>query len=521
MNGRRALYQAARADFLERVRRYSFLVTLGVAAYLAYAAFTGRLSLRVHESRGIYNSAWVGTLMALVSTVFVSLAGFYVVKNTIERDRQTRVGQILAATPLTKFMYVAAKTASNFAVLAVMSAMLALAGLAMQLWSGEDRHIELWKMAAPWLLLALPALAVIAAVAVLFETIPFLRDGLGDIVYFFAWTAGIALSLATGLRRFDLCGIAIIARSLVGGESLRDSGMSFSLDFGQLHFANQNFRWEGIAWNGPIVLSRVAWAGAALAIVALAAQLFDRFDPARGKPLHDAPEREMAGAAELSGLQAPAPAAVLTPLPATALSHVRFWPVFAAELRLLLKGQKWWWYAVAAGLLIASAAVPSAGARGKVLAFAWIWPVLLWSSMGVREIREQTYQILFAAPHPIARQLPAVWFAGFALAVLTGGGFALRLLAEGNFHGLAAWLIGALFIPTLALALGAWSGSSKPFVVLYTMLWYAGPVNATPQLDFMGSSPATASTHSPEAYFLMTFALAIAMVAGRRRQLQT
>jgi len=156
-----------------------------------------------------------------------------------------------------------------------------------------------------------------------------------------------------------------------------------------------------------------------------------------------------------------------------------------------------------------------------VLACAWIWPVLLWSSMGVREVRDQTSQLLFSAPHPIARQLPAVWLAGVIVALLTGCGFALRLLLGGDMRGLLAWLIGALFIPTLALALGVWSGSGKLFEILYTLLWYVGPMHATLQLDFMGSAPATAMTRVPLVYLLLTLGMAAAALAGRKRQLQT
>ena len=47
MSTPRAIWAIARADFLERVRRYSFLVTLLFAVYLGYAAATGRISLRL------------------------------------------------------------------------------------------------------------------------------------------------------------------------------------------------------------------------------------------------------------------------------------------------------------------------------------------------------------------------------------------------------------------------------------------------------------------------------------------
>jgi len=42
---------------------------------------------------GVSNSAWTGSVMGLVATVWLSLIGFYVVKNAIQRDRQTRVGK--------------------------------------------------------------------------------------------------------------------------------------------------------------------------------------------------------------------------------------------------------------------------------------------------------------------------------------------------------------------------------------------------------------------------------------------
>jgi hypothetical protein len=94
-------------------------------------------------------------------------------------------------------------------------------------------------------------------------------------------------------------------------------------------------------------------------------------------------------------------------------------------------------------------------------------------------------------------------------------------LISGDWRGLLAWLTGALFIPTLALALGVWSGTSKLFEIVYTLLWYIGPMHANLQLDFMGSAPGTAATRVPSFYFALTVAIAAAAVLGRKRQLQT
>ena len=133
-----------------------------------------------------------------------------------------------------------------------------------------------------------------------------------------------------------------------------------------------------------------------------------------------------------------------------------------AELRLALHGISLWWYLVAAGLVAAGLFSPVPVSRAFLVA-AWIWPLLIWSAMGTRETRLGTDQLVFSTAHPLRRQLPACWLAGVIIAVLTGGGTGVRLFFAGEQLGLLAWTADAFFIPTMALALGVWSGSNKFF----------------------------------------------------------
>jgi hypothetical protein len=183
----RALYHMVRADFLERVRRYSFLLTLAFSVYLAYAVYAGQMVLKLDEYRGMDNSAWLGSVVGLVASMWLTLVGFYIVKNAIQRDRETRVGQILATTPIGKSFYTLSKTLSNFAVLAAMVLVLALGSIVIQLFHRADPHIDLIALVSPVLLLGLSAVAVTAALAVLFESLPVLRGGVGNILYVFLW----------------------------------------------------------------------------------------------------------------------------------------------------------------------------------------------------------------------------------------------------------------------------------------------------------------------------------------------
>jgi hypothetical protein len=524
MSQARVLYHLMRADFLERVRRYSFLVTLALAVWLGYIVSTGKLKLWIADTRGIYNSAWVGVLMALVVNFFVALAGFYVVKNAVERDRRTGVGQILATTPMSKPLYALGKALSNLAVLLAMVAVLAVMAVVAQFMAGEDTHVQLGPLLAPFLVFCVPAMALVAAFVVLFETIPFLKGGFGNVVWFFAWVSVIPQAIK---GRQDPLGMGPITTNLFAAVKTAFGITTHSFVLGALdHEAgNRTFRWEGMNWTREIFVSRLVWLAVAVGVTMVAALLFDRFDESRwswgGGRRRAAAVRE-AAAAE-SG---PAPALVaepapvplhLHPLPAGS-SRFRFFDMLRAELRLLLKGQRWWWHAVAAGLIVAGFAVPEEGWR-IVLPLTWIWPILLWSSLGSREARFATDGLVFSAAWPLRRQLPATWLAGVLLALTTGAGVGLRLLLTGHWAGAGAWLVGALFIPTLALALGVWSGSGKLFEVVYLFLWYIGPLNQTRPLDFMGVVPAAVRTGVPLGWLAVTVGLAVAAVAGRRRQI--
>jgi hypothetical protein len=82
-----------------------------------------------------------------------------------------------------------------------------------------------------------------------------------------------------------------------------------------------------------------------------------------------------------------------------------------------------------------------------------------------------------------------------------------------------AWGVAALFIPALALAAGVWTGGGKLFEVLYLLLWYIGPMNRTPFLDFIGASGVVRADTTAGFAIATLFLLACALL-GRWRALE-
>ena len=526
------LYHILRADFLERSRCYNFLITLGLTIFAAYLYLppsnANYLTLGLGNYRGVYNSAWVGGAVALLCSTLLSLPAFYLVKNALERDEYTRVGQIIATTPLSRPIYTLGKALSNFVFLAVMVSMIALSAGAMQLVRTEAFHINLWALFSPFIFCVLPAMAVIAALAVLFETIPWLRGTIGNVVYFIFWlilliiaAGNIPLPQQIGEPANDLWGIQVVVASMIKdtATAFPDYQGSVSIGAARLQAPLKTFFWSGIHWTSKIIFGRVLWVGAALGIALSAALFFRRFDPAPRKSKLGQ-RREPLELPPFESVQPPiSPEPVyLTPL---MLERRAFHParIFLAEIRLLIKGIRWWWFVLLAGLTVAGLLIPTESARGYLLPVAWVLPLALWSTLGTREARYNTNQFIFSAPHPLSRQFPLRWLAGVTVALVTGIGVAVNLILAGDWLHFSAWGIGAMFIPTLALVLGVWSGSNKLFEVVYMLWWYAGPINRMEGLDFMGTS-SSLQINGVLLYGVLTILLLGFAAVGRKLQIK-
>lgn len=537
MKSVRTLYHLARADFLQRTRSYGFLITLGVMLYVAYVFVppnhSSYATMTINEHRGVYNSAYLGCLMALLISPWLSLAGFYLVKNAIARDIQTGVGQILAATTLTKPIYTVGKAVSNIAVLAVMVGVMGIVAAGMQLVRQEDMNVDFAQLMTPLIFISLPLVAVVGSTAVVFESIPWLRGGLGNVIYFFLWIGALTTRLvgsgdALHSSSNDLFGLGVIMPALANaceaafpGSTIGKTSFNLGINFksaGQ-YWDLSTFRWDGLSWTREVILGRLWWLAVALALALLAALFFRRFDPAReGSSRKPKVATQPAESEVMEDRMIPEVAHAATLHPPTKPRRFSFLFMVLAELRLALHGVSYWWYLVALGLIAAGLFTPVPVSRGLLIA-AWIWPLLIWSAMGTRETRWRTNQLIFSTAHPLRRQLPACWLAGVIIALVTGGGTGVRLLVAGEQLGLLAWTVGAFFIPTMALALGVWSGSSKLFEVLYLFLWYLGPANQVGQIDFMGVVGPLLPPRTPVLFLAVTVALVIFAVAGRKRQL--
>jgi len=496
MNKFTVLHQLILADIRERTRRYSFLITMLGVLFFGYLVITGKYTVQFGDCRTVYDSVWAGSLMAVCSSIMIVLIGFYLVKGSISRDRKTEVGQIIASTPLRGRTYISSKFFSNLIILWFMSAVLALIAFITLLFRNESGHIDLWEFISPFIFISIPATMFTAAVAVFFDTVKWLRGSAGNIIYLFLAEFCLVFGMLE-LSLLDLGAVSFFTDSVRTAAQTAFPGEKISLIMGFVAFDKamqvdefRIFNWNGIVWTSTALKLRLFWVGVAGVVTGFAIPFFDRFDPALIK--RKIKRKKKTAKAEVLQDSTAIPNISYNSL---CLPDIRFSFVnmIKAELRLALKGYHWFWYAIALGLVVAQFVTPFEIARQFLVPGAMIWPLVIWSSMGTRELRFNTGQMLFSSPEPLTRQLPAVWLSGLLIAGISVSPILLRALATGEGMYALTLIIGALFVPSLALMFGILTRSKKMFEVVYLMLWYIGSVDKLTALDILGTLEASVS----------------------------
>lgn len=499
------------ADLRERMRAPRLWVVLLLTCAAMWWSFPPAdadyltVSLRDGE-RGLYSSAWIGMVIALLCGTLLSLAGFYVVRGTVARDLETRVWQLLVATPMTRAGYLVAKWLSHMAVFALVLAALLAVGIVVQFARGEDLRVDFLELTKPVLLLALPSLALTATLAVWFDLVPWLRRTGGNVAFFFVWLAMLGGGLNAsdpGAHRAnaglgDPAGIAVAVHSLHAqrGEPV-DTGLDMSIGRQALHGkVPVTFEWRAWQVSAANATGRMGWIAVALAALLLAMPLLDRFAAQRGSAIARGNEGR-----RLRWLDH-----VVRPL-----QRGRTGTVLAAELKLTLRQRRWRWWLPMAGIAIAQVVATDKGLMVAIVA-AWLLSLDVFARHVLRERDTGTAALVLSAPGMRWRLLAVRVAASTLLAWLVTLPALLRLLATQPLAAAATLLAGAS-IALWGIACGALCRNPRPFELALVALAYAGMQGAL-VLDVLRDPATTALWHAA----LLPVAAAVALLAWPRLQ---
>lgn len=182
------------------------------------------------------------------------------------------------------------------------------------------------------------------------------------------------------------------------------------------------------------------------------------------------------------------------------------------ELSLLLRGKAGWWYLGAAVIL--GLGITGGGDTHMLLAVAGIWPLFVWSGLGIRQHRSGMASIIGSSPAAL-RQFWAEWEAGAIVTAVFVGVAGRSRIASTGIDGVVVFASAVVFVPSVAIALGQWSHTPRLFEIGYLAVGYAGRLNGVPALDVIGATGETAGMMLPW-YFAATGLLALFVAVFHR-----
>ncbi len=468
------------ADLRARTRTTRFCMVLAAMMIAAWWCVPGPDSplavlMLSGGARGFYSSAWVGMVLAMAFNLLLNLGGFYLVRGTVVRDIETRVWQLLVATPMTRAGYLLAKWASHMLVFTVIIVACLGVGLLAQWVRAEDRSIDVVELVKPVILLTLPGLAMTAAAAIWFDLLPPLRRTAGNVLFFVLWTTALALGVAGFEAKSPIAREGWISDTgglLVAGRDfhrvrVEQTGVpqqfGFTLISPKPKAGAPRFVWRSWTVRPMDMLGRALWLVVGLGSVLLAAPFLDRAAASTsakdGRP----------GAADLRLRWL---SSVLRPFAGTA-----FGALAVAELTACLRERRrWWWIALAVALGLQSFGNAEVMRTGLLL--AWLLPLDVLARGILRERDHRTGALVFASEGAVPRVLAARFTVATTFLLGASLPAVVRLLMTSPTGALTACVV-ALSIASCGIAFGTVFRSARPFELALVALAYVALQGAT------------------------------------------
>jgi hypothetical protein len=489
----RRIAAIVKADVFIRFRRSSTLVVFLLLSGLAYVSIpdpaTGRALLTIDHRRAVYNSAAIGMATALLVSIFVGLAGFYVISNAVARDVRSRCGLVIASTTMRSGEYVVAKAAGNLVFLTLFTAGFMVSSMAMLLVRNEA-PLEPWVFVKQYLLIVPPALVLVAVLAIVFESVSFLSGRFGDVAYFVLFLVCLALpfnlALASGgspfARYIDSTGLVFTfeqMQPLIKGNDVTIGSSRFDP-------LKPLIVLPGVTADADRIVARLVSLAAPLLLLVVAVRVFHRFDPAHVRKVD---ERTRSGRlARINQALKPLLRArvAFAPLAGRRSRQSSLLRAAMADARMTFASYPALLGCVLA-LAIAAILCPPGSVLPRLLPAAFFISGLAIADMSCRERRCGTLTLIYSSP---ALKSDFVWWKLIAtmfvaLAVMS---VPLARLAVSHPASVPSVIAGVFFVASAATAMGSISVTPKTFTLVFLTLLYGvlSDGGASPALDFGG-----------------------------------
>ncbi|MEE9440104.1 MAG: hypothetical protein V3V14_13950, partial [Saprospiraceae bacterium] len=466
-----------KADFLQRTRSYNFLITLCATVALAYTFIpepnANYVTIFISGHQGIYNSAWFGYVTATMTSIFLPFVGFFLVNGSIAKDEQLKVGQMIAASPISNFKYILSKATGNFLLLFSIALFVFVTSIFLFFLYNGGYSFELKHFITPYLYVVLPALVFTALIAVVFELVFRRYTVIQNAVFFFSFTTILTLNFGVSSSTLmDLTGSRIIIQEMeeTVANLAPDNTIANMTSIGYFKKSNFDkssvFQFNGVDFPSAFVLSRIGWITFFFILLSFVSLLFKRF-------INEKIKFSEPTTVAVSIMQNKIAQRYFIPLGTSLSLNYSILPLIKMEMLLLLrKNNKWLWMLTIIGMIMLGV-LPVLLCIQIILPVLWFIQVHCIADLTSKEIRNNTAAITGCSYMPIMRLLNAQIISATIFMICVAFPLIVRYCTLLDFKAAIVFISGAFFIVIFAAFLGVLFASHKTFEVLFFMITYA------------------------------------------------
>ncbi|MFT5756197.1 MAG: hypothetical protein ACI9LM_000909 [Alteromonadaceae bacterium] len=508
-----SLWQCILADFKQRTRQQSFIVTLlsmSILTLLFFPSLDAQYqTLVMNGYRGIYNSEWLGVCLAMLNVLFLPIICFYLIKNALESDRKSMTCELIAATQINKLTYLFSKWCTNVFILVSIVVIMLLSLILIQLYYGESYQINLWALIWPQLIFVLPMLLAVASMAIMFESIKWLKGGLGNIVYFFLWAGSIIQTIesVSGIGAL----LSNIEAEVVERFPLQQGLSNIGISVVNEAESVKTFIWQGLEPTTLHLLSTIPLLIICLICFIFAVIFFDRFS--RNALPENKPPSWLINVLTLQII------CRLDALFALLTQPFSFTRLLRLELKLLLKDHSIYWGLGLLTLNIIQLFISQQLLVSIILPISWLWCVLVLSQLGQLEKQANTLELITYSKKSVILQSLSSYSAAWVLLAMASIGSVVRFTVMAEWMLLIQVIIAISFSVSLAYFCGTFTGTKRTFEMLYTAMWYMGPIQTALYLDFFGVN-SEVSWQAGMPYYFLAISISLLMLTLRAKKSQ-
>lgn len=482
-----SFFTIIKLDYLQRTRSYNFLITLCASLAIAYTFIpepnANYSTIRISNYVGFYNSSWFGYVTAIMSSIFLSLIGFYLINSGIKRDIDTKVGQIIATTKTSNFRYLFAKVLSNYLILLTILLIIFFMSIVLFFLYNDGFPFEPLNFIKPYLLIPIPAMFLISVLAVIFEVFLGKYNTIMNITFFFLFSFLMIFQAKTEIQySLDIFGNKIVIHHLE--ETVRnikqlDNNIDMNIGYvlGNVQKSNK-FEFNGMEFSTLFIISRFLWIFIGFIAIISVSSFFHRFNLKERKE-STKKDKITLHQTGINNIQ-------LFNLP-KAKNNYSVIPLIKTEFLLLFrKGKRWLWLINLIGILVLFL-TPLKIAHQIVLPILWFFQVNRISDLTTKENTNNIHYFTFSSFKPLRRIFFSQIIAAIFLMIFLASPLLIRFAFNGNIIAIGNIISGGVFIIALASTLGLITKGKKLFEVLFFMVTYMN-INKIPFTDYFGGT---------------------------------